>query len=330
MTDRIDPRAPVAAARATRHGLAALRGVLLVLFALAPLTAIAEEVGDDPIAARVEGREIHRSDVLESAQDLPPAYLEQMETIYPFLRDRLVDFELVAIEGREAGLAEDAEVIEMVRAFEDEAIRHIYLRRLLEEAITDEMLQERYDAFVAAQPPVEEVRARHILVETEEAAREIIGELNNGGDFAALAQERSVDRASADQHGGDLGYFVHAEMVAPFADAAFALDTGSYTTEPVETEYGWHVILVEDHRVRAAPPLEEMREELEGQIAEEVIRERLEVIRADAEIELFDYEGAPDERADAESAESAEPVVEESDPAADEAEPADATDPALQ
>ncbi len=293
MTDRSVSRAPMRAARAA---LCCVAGVAATLLMLAGPVAAQED--EDPLAARVEGREIHRSDVIASAQDLPPAYLEQMETIYPFLRDRLVGFELIDIDGRAEGLAEDPEVQEMVRQFEDEAIRHIYLTRFLEAAITDELLQERYDAFVAAQPPVDEVRARHILVDSEEAARAIINELDNGADFATLAKERSTDRATAEERGGDLGYFVHAEMVAPFADAAFALATGTYTEDPVQTDYGWHVILVDDHRVRAAPPLEDIREELESQIAGELIQERLNELRADATVELFDYEGDPDEPAD--------------------------------
>jgi peptidyl-prolyl cis-trans isomerase C len=102
----------------------------------------------------------------------------------------------------------------------------------------------------------------------------------------------------------------------------------------VQTEYGWHVILVDDHRVRAAPPLEEMRQELEGQLAEELIRERLVELRADAAIELFDFEGAPDEPADAggpvEATEPAEPDATAPAEAAEPEEPAEMTDPAVQ
>lgn len=322
MTDRSVLRTPVRAARAV---LCCAAGIAATLMLLAGPVAAQEE--DDPLAARVEGREIHRSDVINSAQDLPPAYIEQMETIFPFLRDRLVGFELIALDGRAEGLADDPEVQEMVRQFEDEAIRHIYLTRFLEEAITDELVQERYDAFVKAQPAVEEVRARHILVDSEEAAREIINELNNGADFATLAKERSTDRASAEERGGDLGYFVHDEMVTPFADAAFSLETGTYSKDPVQTDYGWHVIMVDDHRVRAAPPLEDIREELESQIAGELIQERLDELRADASIELFDYEGEPDEPADEGAVE--EPTIVEP---AETDEPADGetTDPAAQ
>ena len=321
MTDRSVSRTP---SRAARAALCCAAGIATALLLAGPVAAQEEE---DPLAARVEGREIHRSDVINSAQDLPPAYLEQMETIYPFLRDRLVGFELIAIDGRAEGLADDPEVQEMVRQFEDEAIRHIYLTRYLEEAITDELVQERYDAFVASQPAVDEVRARHILVDSEEAAREIINELNNGADFATLAKERSTDRASAEEHGGDLGYFVHDEMVTPFADAAFALETGTYSKDPVQTDYGWHVIMVEDHRVRAAPPLDEMRDEIESQIAGELIQARLDELREGATVELFDYEGEPDEPAD--EGDLAEPAIVE--PAATE-EPAEGetVDPAAQ
>lgn len=324
MTDRSVSRTLYRAARAA---LCCAAGIAASLVLLAGSVAAQED--EDPLAARVEGREIRRSDVIASAQDLPPAYLEQMETIYPFLRDRLVGFELVAIDGRADGLADDPEVQEMVRQFEDEAIRQVYLTRLLDEGITDELVQERYEMYVATQPAVDEVRARHILVDSEEAAREIINELNNGADFATLAKERSTDRASAEERGGDLGYFVREEMVAPFADAAFALETGTYTKDPVQTDYGWHVIMVDDRRIRAAPPLDEIRDELENQIAAELIQGLLDELRADATVELFDYEGEPDEPADESTLE--EPAIVEPATTEEPAEPEGETvDPAAQ
>jgi peptidyl-prolyl cis-trans isomerase C len=276
---------------------AALIAGVVALPAWLPAAGLAEEVaaGNDPLAATVEGREIRRSRVVESARDLPPAYLEQMETIFPFLRDRMVDFELVAIEGREEGLADDPEVRAMMDAFEEEAIRQVYLARLLKQEITDESLKQSYDAFVAATPPVDEVRARHILVETEDAADAIIDELDGGADFAALAGEHSIDLASGREHGGDLGYFVHDEMVPAFADAAFALQPGQHSSEPVETEYGWHILLVEDRRVQQPPAFEDLREQLQGQLAEEIIGARLNELREDADIRRYDYHGQPDD-----------------------------------
>ena len=279
---------------------APIAGSIALALCMPGIVAAEEEAaGDDPIAATVEGREIRRSRVVESAQDLPPAYLEQMETIYPFLRDRMIDFELVAIEGREEGLADDPEVAAMMKAFEEEAIRHVYLARLLDEEITEAALQARYDEFIAATPPVDEVHARHILVETEEAAEAIIDELDGGADFAALARERSVDLASG-QHGGDLGYFVHGEMVPAFADAAFALEAGQHSAEPVQTEYGWHVLLVEDRRIQPQPTLEDLREQLRSQLAEEVIGQRLDELRDGADIQRYDYLGQPDDGGPAE------------------------------
>lgn len=275
---------------------ALIAGSLALPAALPAIVAAEEEAaGDDPVAATVEGRDIRRSRVIESAQDLPPAYLEQMETIYPFLRDRMIDFELVAIQGREEGLADDPDVIAMMEAFEEEAIRHVYLARLIAEEVTDEALQERYQEFVAATPTVDEVRARHILVETEEEAEAVIDELDGGADFATLAKERSIDLASGTEHGGDLGYFVHDEMVPDFADAAFALQPGQHSAEPVQTEYGWHILMVEDRRIQQPPAFDDVRDELQGQLAEEIIGARLDELRDDADIQRFDFFGAPDE-----------------------------------
>ena len=138
-------------------------------------------------------------------------------------------------------------------------------------------------------PAEEEVRARHILLETSEDAVAVIGELDAGGDFVALAKERSTG-PSAPQ-GGDLGYFSAEQMVGPFAEAAFALEPGSHSAEPVETRFGFHVIMVEDRRTKPVPSFEEMepqiREELSGQAVQDVLLG----LREGAEIETEDLDG---------------------------------------
>jgi peptidyl-prolyl cis-trans isomerase C len=266
--------------------LAILAGCAAALVAVVP--ARAEE---DPVAAVVNGTEIHRSQVLESAQSLPEAYRQNLDQIYPALLDRLVSLELLTEQGRQGNLQDDPEVKALIATYENEAIRHVYIQRLLAAALTDEVLKAKYDEYVAAHPPQTEVRARHILVATKEDAEAIIAALDGGAKFEDLAKEKSTDPAA--QNGGDLGYFVAEEMVKPFADAAFALEKGQYTKEPVQTEFGWHVILVEDKRERKAPSFEEMRGDLENQMSQDVIQAKLKELRSGADVKLFNQDGTP-------------------------------------
>ena len=139
-------------------------------------------------------------------------------------------------------------------------------------------------------PPRDEVKARHILVEEEEQAREIIAELDGGADFAELAEEHSTD-PSAEGRGGDLGFFTRDRMVAPFAEAAFAMEPGTHSAEPVETQFGWHVILVEERREGTAPEREAVEGQLQEIIAAEVIEDTRTELRETAEIEMNTFGG---------------------------------------
>lgn len=266
--------------------LAVLAGYAAALIAAWP--ACAEE---DPVVAIVNGTEIRHSKVLESAQSLPEAYQQNLDQIYPALVDRLVSLQLLAEAGRHGNLQEDPEVKALMAAYENEAVRHVYIERLLKGSITDAALQEKYAEYVAANPPQTEVRARHILVATEEEAKAVIAALDEGQKFEELAAQKSTDPAA--QNGGDLGYFLAEEMVKPFADAAFALEKGQYTKAPVQTEFGWHVILVEDKRERKAPSFEELRGDLENQMSQEVIQARIDELRADADVKMFNKDGTP-------------------------------------
>lgn len=266
--------------------LAILAGYAAVLIAVLP--ALAE---DDPVVAVVNGTEIHRSKVLESARSLPEAYQQNLDQIYPALVDRLVSLQLLAEAGRQGNLQEDPEVKALMAVYENEAIRHVYIQRLLAASITDAALQAKYAEYVAANPPQTEVRARHILVATEAEAVAVIAELDAGQKFEDLAKQKSTDPAGP--NGGDLGYFVAEEMVKPFADAAFALEKGQHTKEPVQTEFGWHVILVEDKREREPPSFEELKSDLDNQMSQDVIQAKLDELRSGADVKLFNQDGTP-------------------------------------
>ena len=268
----------------------------------------------DPVVAVVNGDEIRTSEVLAMAQQLPPQYQAQIAQIFPALVDRIIDMKLIADAGAKAGLAEDEQVKEIVANAETDAIRQIYLERQIAEATTDEAVEAEYSAYLEENPPKAEIKARHILLESREDAEAVIAELDGGADFASLAKERSTG-PSAPQ-GGDLGYFGDGQMVAPFSEAAFALEPGQYTKEPVETQYGWHVILVEDSRESTPPSLEEVRDELNDRIARRKVESVLAELRGDATIEKTAAGGVEP------AAEGAEPAAEGAEPAAEGEQPA--------
>jgi peptidyl-prolyl cis-trans isomerase C len=246
----------------------------------------------NPVVARVDGVELHLSDVEAAQQTLPPqAQKLPLEQIYPMLLDRLVDGALVTEAGRKEHLDQDPDVQSRLRRYEDRLIQEAYLNRAIKQAETEDRLKTRYQALLKEKASQEEVHARHILLATEAEAKSVIAQLDKGADFAALAKQHSKDPNAGS--GGDLGYFGRDDMVAEFAEAAFSVPVGQYTKTPVETEFGWHVIKVEDRRPSKPPSFEEARDELSQDVAHDIIDAKLQELRGAANIEEFGLDGKP-------------------------------------
>ncbi len=250
-------------------------------------SADAESAERNQVVARVNGEEIRISDVMQMIGRLPQNVQIQALSNMPAMIERTIDLELILRAADQAGLRDEAEVQEQIEVIARDVLRQSYLENLVERAVTDAQVREAYDTYVEENPP-EEVRARHILVESEEEAQAIVEQLDEGGDFAELAKEKSTGPTG--EKGGDLGYFKRGQMVAPFAEAAFALEPGTYTDEPVKTQFGWHVILVEDKRTAEAPSFEEMEPQLRQQLEQEAIQAHLAELREGAEIEVVEPE----------------------------------------
>src|SRR5271165_1702265 len=214
----------------------------------------------DPVVARVNGAELHLSDVKAAQKSLPPqAQKMPLAQIYPMLLQRMIDGMLVTDAARKEHLDQSPEVQHRLKLLEDRLMQQAYIEQLLKGAQSEAAIKAAYQKMIAQKPPQEEVHARHILVKTEAEANSIIDQLNKGADFAALAKKYSTDPGAA--AGGDLGYFTKNDMVPAFAAAAFALKPGQYTKTPVKTEFGWHVIFVVDRRIKSPPSFDEAREE---------------------------------------------------------------------
>ena len=244
------------------------------------------------IVARVDGTELHLSDVEAAQQNLPPqAQKLPLDQIYPILLDRLVDGALITEAGRKEHLDQDPDLQRRLKRYEDRLVQEAYLNRAIKDAETEDRLKARYQIFVKEKAGHEEVHALHILVKTDAEAKSVIAELDKGADFATLAKKYSIDPGAGS--GGDLGYFGHDDMVKEFADAAFALPAGQYTKTPVKTEFGWHVIKVEDHRVSTPPSFDEARQEVSQLVAHDVVDAKLKELRGSAKIETFGLDGKP-------------------------------------
>jgi len=268
---------------------------LLALVSMTPVgqaQTTTEAPGGDPVVAKVDGQELHLSDLQDAYGQLPPQAQQMgLEAVFPFLLDRMIDEKLLAIAAGKAITDDDPEVKKQMDRLRERVMIQVYFNRTLEEKITEERIREGYEQYLKANPPKEELRARHILVETEEKAREVLSEIQAGKDFAEAAKEHSTGPSGA--NGGDLGYFAADAMVKPFSDAAFAMQVGEVSSEPVQTEFGWHIIKVEDRRETPQPGLEEVRDQISQQLTQTVASEILDGLRGAANIEKFDMTGNP-------------------------------------
>lgn len=256
-----------------------------------PLTAEAvrammrQLMREDAVVALIDKETVRWSEVWESAEAFPETEKADPEAVFPALLHRLIDLKLLSRVGARQGLANDPEVRRRMAAYEQRVIREVVIERYLGEAISETELHEAYLGAVEKQAKEMKVKARHILVESRAAAEEVIRALDSGGDFAELARKRSYGSSSA--RGGDLGTFQLDRMVPSFARAVTAVPAGAYTRQPVETEFGWHVILVESRSMEPLLPFEDMRNKLRADVSRAAVRELLTRLRGEARIEIL-------------------------------------------
>ena len=282
------------------RSLAALALVAVPLGGIAALPALAqtsapaagEKKAEDVVVAVVNGQKVMRSEVEMMAASLPPQYRQMpMQLIFPALLDQVINTKLLAGEGRKAGLQNDAEVKRRMTMIEDRLIQDAYEQKEIAKQITPAALKARYDKQVAGMPAEEEINARHILVKTEDEAKVIIADLKKNADFAKLAKEKSTDTGSG-ANGGELGWFKKGDMVGEFAEAAFKLKKGEVSAAPVKTQFGFHVIKLEDRRPAKPPTFEDMEDELRTQMEREIGSQMVDQMRAKAQIERFNIDGS--------------------------------------
>lgn len=279
-------------------------------------SAAGTQNGDDAIVvAKVGERTVTRQDFNSALQNVPAQLRAQGtgEQLYPIILEQLINTELVNMQAEDEIGKRDPRLQEQLREAEKEIRRQLYLDDIVAAELTDDKLMNAYEQYVAQLPEATEIRARHILVEDKSTAQRLIREAKSGADFAELARENSTGPSS--EQGGDLGYFTKDQMVAPFAEAAFNLEIGEVSDQPVETQFGWHVIKVEDRRGKANPKFTEVRQMLEQSLRQQVLQQHIADLREDVQVERFTLEGEPMTRPQVISGEDAAasaPAAEES------------------
>lgn len=249
----------------------------------------------DPVVAVVNGQPIYLSELEVAQQALPPQYRNMpLASVFPALLDRIVDSKLVVADARKNKVDADPAFKKRQAFVEDQLMQDFWLQKELAKRISPEKMQQRYQEKVKSMPAEEEVHARHILVATEQEAKDLLAEIKKGTPFEKLAKEKSTDKASGAE-GGDLGWFKRGDMVKEFADAAFALKKGELSESPVKTQFGYHVIKVEDRRQAAPPTFEESAEQLREDLAREAVTQFIDQLRSNAKIEKFAMDGSKPE-----------------------------------
>jgi peptidyl-prolyl cis-trans isomerase C len=282
--------------RRTALALAALllpAGPLLAQSPVPSPAPAAAAAAADSVLARVDGIEIRQSDLDAEIRRLPDE-LRGMppQMLQPLLLDQMITQKAIVAAARARGLDRDAEVVQRVRRAEEETLQQALLLREVQPLVTDEALRARWQRDVAGRAAEEEIRARHILVATEQEARAALAEVRRpGADFAEVARRRSTGPGS--REGGELGFFKRGDMIPEFEQAAFGLRPGEISQAPVRTQFGWHVILVEERRAVPAVSFEDSREQLRQQAFEEGVNAVVERIRAGANVERLAGGEAP-------------------------------------
>lgn len=265
-----------------RHKFLVSAALAAAIFTQAPAFA-----ADDPVVATVGSLEIHQSELDLAVQNLDPqlAQLPDEQKKVAALSGA-IDVKLLASGALAEGIKDTEDFKKRMAYIGDRELHNAYFRKHVVDATTPEEVKARYDKEVASLPKQQEVHARHILVKTEDEAKAVIVDLDKGKDFAEIAKEKSQDSNKDD--GGDLGWFGPGRMVPEFEEAAFALDKGQYTKTPVKTQFGYHVIKIEDKRDAAPPPLEQVQDQVKQLVMRDKYVSLIEKAKADQKVDIKD------------------------------------------
>ena len=271
------------------------RILALILFMMLPASSLAQSPQplqslpksmpeQDNLLARVNGIEVHQSDVIRMLEQLPAEVRNMPQAqLLTLLIERAIDRVLVVQAARKEGLADDPEIRARVKKMEDDLLWARFLERKVAEGMTESRIRKAYDR-LAGEAAEEEIKARHILLASEKEAKAVIRDLQGGADFESVAREKSIGPSR--EAGGDLGFFKRGQMVSKFSDAAFAMDIGDYSKAPTKTQFGWHVILVEERRRAEVPSMPHAMPKIQQEVTRQVLIDVVGGLRKEADIEI--------------------------------------------
>lgn len=238
------------------------------------------------VAAVVNGEQITVANIKEAYEQTPQIKNQvSFEEFYNRALEVMINSKLALQAATAANVQASQEYQKELAAMQDDLARKVYIDQQLATKVTDAEIKKVYDEYVANFKSEKEIKAKHILVDSEDLAKEIIEKLNKkSAKFDDLAKQYSKDQA-------DLGYFTAEAMVPEFSDAAFAMKKGTFSQKPVKTEFGYHVILVEDVRDSKPLPFENVAEQIKGTLSQQAVAQVVADLHKNAQIEKFDLNG---------------------------------------
>ena len=264
-----------------------LRKIVSSIFAFLLFSILflkATQAQNIPIVANVNNEDISLETMIHAMNELPPEIQSQpFMSYYEDLLERVIDIKLFAQEGKKMKLNEEPSVRAAIDFVIEKILMQAFLSKYVQENIKEENLKASYNNFIADETSREEIKASHILMDTESEAIDVINMLNDGDDFAELAKNKSTGPSGPS--GGDLGWFKRGQMVPPFEKAAFSLNKNEISQKPVQTQFGWHVIKIFDKRIPEAPSYENMKSKLIQDLERKIVSKKIQDLRNDAFIE---------------------------------------------
>ena len=255
-----------------------IRFLVLAIFAMVSLAPAISNAAEDKVIAVIGDREITASDLAGAERDIGARFESIPEDRRrAALLDALIDIIAISVLASSEGFGNDDAFVARMKLLRQRALHNVYVRKTISEKITDEEVKSRFDVETSK---VEQIKARHILVKTEDEANEIIKMLDDGANFIELAKKKSTGPSGP--NGGDLGFFGKGQMVPEFEKAAFALEIGKYTAKAAKTQFGYHIIKLEERRT--APPPE--YEALKAKFRQIILREKYGVLIKNAREKL--------------------------------------------
>lgn len=255
---------------------------MVAAVATAPTLAFAA----DTVVATVNGSSILKADV-DKVLKLNNVKSADADKAFPIIVNEMINEKLVDEAAAKAEIEKTADFQQR----KEQLIKTMYVENIVKNKVTDKAVKAEYDKLKKENKGKQEVHARHILVKTEDEAKQVIKDLDAGKKFEDLAKERSSDPSA--KNGGDIGFFAKDELIPAFSAAAFALKPGTYTKEPVKSEFGYHVIYAVETRERQVPELKQVEGTIRNKLTQDAVRGLVTDLRAKADIKLFDKDGKP-------------------------------------